>query len=75
MIDIDQYLVINKNYKFGMPYVVAEMTTKLYAETTQLEDISYAAQELMEATYQLFHAVIWMENTSANRKGFYKIGG
>lgn len=73
MIDIDQYLVMNKNYKFGMPYVVAEMTTKLYAETTQLEDISYAAQELMEATYQLFHAVIWMENTLTTGRGFIKL--
>lgn len=73
MIDIDQYLVMNKNYKFGMPYVVAEITTNLYAEKNQIEDISYAAQELMEATYQLFHAMIWMENTLTTGRGFIKL--
>lgn len=73
MIDIDQYLEMNKDYKFGMPYVFAEMTTKLYAETIQIEDISYAAQELMEATYQLFNAVIWMENTLTTGRGFIKL--
>lgn len=75
MIDVDQYIEQDKDFKRGDLALVAEITAIEYAKVVGIDDVSLAVQHLHNAAQELLDAHVWVENDLTTGKGFIKFIG